>query len=241
MSIHPRTKSNYRREKDPSRGQNLDSDSWMTYVEKILFETVISKYVYFDTMIDFTVKKREQRIGIWNIQYCERESVQHLKSNWKEEFTSEDWSHRLYRRSFKCVNWSILVQSEDHKRIIPPRMMSYAKIPYQSTIHLFRGSSTRSLLYCRSWTRSKKKRKKKVVRRMYTDVHTHTEGRQTFSLQWGSVRFVSTTMPAKQKQLQIQRSRGRWIIKFIDDLSQMQSTEFIAIITNQSLRWKNAL
>ena len=48
------------RRKAPSKGQNLDYDSWMTYVEKILFETIIVKYVYFDTMMDGTVKKREQ-------------------------------------------------------------------------------------------------------------------------------------------------------------------------------------
>ena len=39
----------------------------------------------------------------------------------------EDWSHCLYRRSFKSVNWAILVQSEDCKRISPQRMMYYAK------------------------------------------------------------------------------------------------------------------
>ena len=49
--------------KNLSRGQNLDYDSWMTDVEKIFFETLIFKYVYFGTMIDVTVKKREQRIG----------------------------------------------------------------------------------------------------------------------------------------------------------------------------------
>ena len=41
--IHPRTKSNYRKEKDPSRGQNLDCNSWMTDVEEILFEMLIFK------------------------------------------------------------------------------------------------------------------------------------------------------------------------------------------------------
>ena len=60
MSIHPRTKSNYRKGKNPSRRQNLDCDSWMTYVKKILLKTLIFKNVYFDTMIDVTVKKREQ-------------------------------------------------------------------------------------------------------------------------------------------------------------------------------------
>ena len=33
---------------------------FLTYMEKTLFETLIFKYVYFDTMIDVTVKKREQ-------------------------------------------------------------------------------------------------------------------------------------------------------------------------------------
>ena len=51
------------------------------------------------------------------------------------KFTCKDWSHCLYRRSFKALNWAIFVQSEDHKRIIPPRMMNYAKIPWKSTIH----------------------------------------------------------------------------------------------------------
>ena len=111
----------------------MDYDSWMTHAEKTLFETLIFKYAYFDTMIDVTVKKRE-------------------RNSLEREFTCEDWSHCLYRKSFKFVHCAISVQSENHKRIIPPRMMSYAMIPYKSTIHLFRGSSTISLLYCRSWT-----------------------------------------------------------------------------------------
>ena len=68
--------------------------------------------------------------------------------------------------------------------------------------------------------------KRKELKEGVRDVHTRTEGRQTFSPQWSGVQFVSTTMPAKQKKLQIQRNRGRWIINFIDDLSKMQSTEF---------------
>ena len=56
----------------------------MTYVEKTLFEIVIFKYVYFDTMIDVTVKKRKQRIGRLYFQYWERESVQNPKMNRKE-------------------------------------------------------------------------------------------------------------------------------------------------------------
>ena len=48
------------KEEDPSRGQNLDFDSLMTYVEKTLLENLIFKYVYFDTLVDVTVKMREQ-------------------------------------------------------------------------------------------------------------------------------------------------------------------------------------
>ena len=133
-------------------------------VEKTLLKILIFEYVYFDTMIDVTVKKREQRIGRWYFQYWERESVQNPKINWEENsrveigriaFTAE--------ASFKSVNWAIFVQSEDHKRIIPPRMMNYARTLYKNTIHLHRGSSTRSLLCYRSWTGSKWKERKEVV------------------------------------------------------------------------------
>ena len=56
----------------------------MTHVEKTLFENLIFKYVYFDTMMDVTVKKREQRIGILYFQYWEQGSVQNPKIYWKE-------------------------------------------------------------------------------------------------------------------------------------------------------------
>ena len=39
VSIDPRTKSNYRKEKGPSRGQNLEYNSWMRDVAKTLFES----------------------------------------------------------------------------------------------------------------------------------------------------------------------------------------------------------
>ena len=47
------------------------------------FELLIFECVYFDTMIDVTVKKREQRSGMLYFQYQERESVQNPKINWK--------------------------------------------------------------------------------------------------------------------------------------------------------------
>ena len=154
------------------------------------FETLIFKYVHFDTMIDVTAKKREQRMLYF--QYCERVSVQN--SNWKEN-------------SRVIVNWGIFVQSEDHKRIIPPRMMNYAKIPYKRTIHLPRVSST-----------------------------------------------ISFEESESSNSMTTWTSRGRWIIKFIDDLGNLQSTEFYCPQCRNecwrtksktslctSLRWKNAL
>ena len=58
----------------------------MTHVEKTVFEILIFnfKYVYLDTLVDVTVKKREQRIGMLYFQYWERESVRNPKINWKE-------------------------------------------------------------------------------------------------------------------------------------------------------------
>ena len=109
MSIHPRTKSNYRKKEDPSRGQNLDSDSWMTYVEETLFEILIFKYVYFDTMTDVTLKKREQRIGMLHFQYWERDKWTNSQNELETDSTCDDWSHCLYRRSFTSVSWAIFV------------------------------------------------------------------------------------------------------------------------------------
>ena len=45
---------------------------------------LIFKCVYFDTMIDVTVKKREQRVGMLYFQERKRESVQSPEINWKE-------------------------------------------------------------------------------------------------------------------------------------------------------------
>ena len=56
----------------------------MTDVQKHSFESIILKYVYFDTMLDVTVKKQEQRIGMLYFQYWERWSVQNPKIDWKE-------------------------------------------------------------------------------------------------------------------------------------------------------------
>ena len=61
------TKVQLQNREAPSRGQNLDYDSWMTYVE-MLFEILILKYVCFKDHKG-TTKKREQRIGRLCFQY----------------------------------------------------------------------------------------------------------------------------------------------------------------------------
>ena len=55
---------------DDRRGEDIIRDSHLQ--------------VYFETMIDVTAKKREQRIGILYFQYWERGSVQNPQINWKE-------------------------------------------------------------------------------------------------------------------------------------------------------------
>ena len=131
------------------------------------------------------------------------------------------------------------MQSEECKRI-PQRMMNYAKIPHKSTIHLYRGLSTRSLLYCRSWTGN-----------CTEGVHTRTKGKQTFPIPWevchlsstmGGVQIVSTTMPAKQGESS--NSLATW--------AKCKRTEFTCpqrrnkiwqtkSLSHHVLRWKNAL
>ena len=64
MSIHPRTKVRLHKERDPSKGQNLDCNSWMPDVRNIFFETLIFKDVLFDTLMNVKEKRREQCIGM---------------------------------------------------------------------------------------------------------------------------------------------------------------------------------
>ena len=66
------------------------------------------------------------------------------------------------------------------------------------------GSSTRSMFHCKSWIVTKGKNVKKKIMQSSSP----------------------TTMQTKQKNLQISRSWGRWILKFIEDLNKMQSIEF---------------
>ena len=84
----------------------------------------------------------------------------------------------------------------------------------KNAIHLYRGLSTKSILYCRSWTRSKKKKSESRT----DDVHTRTDGRKTFhhgectnlSPTMDGLQFVSTTMPAMLKKLRKVKHQIQW-------------------------------
>ena len=72
------------------------------------------------------------------------------------------------------------------------------KITHEEVTHcLSCGSSTRSILCCRSWIGGRKKNVKKDIKQFSSP----------------------TAMQTKQKQLQMSRSPGRWMTKFIEDLN----------------------
>ena len=144
--------------KNPSRRQNEDYNSWMTDVQKTFLR---DSHLQGGLLRHHDRRDSEEaRATSWDVilPVLRKEECTKSPNLLEREFTCEDWSHCLYRRSFKSVTSAIFVQSEDHKRIIPPRMMNDAKIPYKSTIHPHRGSSTRSLICYRSWTGSRRRR-----------------------------------------------------------------------------------
>ena len=161
------------------------------------YPRLIFKYVYLNTVIDVTVKKRKQH-------------------KLERKFTS----HCPYRRSFESANWAIFVQSEHDERIIPPKMMKYAKFVTSEHEIITQLQKLDWKLYGRC---------------------THSYRRKTniFSIPWWvfnisstmrwCVQFVSITMPAKQKQSQIQRSRGRWIIDSLTTWTKCRKTECICL------------
>ena len=70
------------------------------------------------------------------------------------------------------------MQSEDHKRIIPPRMMNYAKVPSR-VLFIHSVDRTRDhYSFTEAGLVAERTERKEGVR----IVHTRTEGRQTFPL-----------------------------------------------------------
>ena len=145
------------------------------------------------------------------------------------------------------------MQSEDYKRI-PQRMMNYAKITYTSTVHLYRGSSTRSLLYCRGWTGN-----------CTEGVHTRTKERRTFPQPWSvfnlSSAIGSGTNCLDNNASEAERSNYRYKVieegESSNSLTTWEKCKILNLLVHNtetkfwqtqsgpslctSLRWKNAL
>ena len=162
---------------------------WRTS-RKHSFEILLFKYVYSDTMIDVTVKQWEQRVVMLYFQYWKRRSVQNPKIIGK-----------------RIHVWGLVALPLPQKlQICKFGVFRAIRRPYADWITQ-RFLTRVQFIYPVDWARdhysiteaglgSKRKERKEDV----GDVHTRTEGRQTFPLQWlWSVQFVSTTMPAKQK------------------------------------------
>ena len=129
--------------------------------------------------------------------------------------------------------------------------MNYAKIPYKSTTHQPRGSSTRSLLYCSCWTGTKWKERKEVVRRVYTlvqkeDKHFLHKGGCAicFDNNASEAEWITDTKKSRKVNHQI-HWRPEQNAKYWINLSATQklilADKVQAIIMYQSPRWKNAL
>ena len=112
------------------------------------------------------------------------------------------------------------MQSEDHKRIIPPRMMNYAKNPYKSAIHLYRGLSTRSLLVVEAGL--------EIVRKVDALVQ---KGRPTFPVQWRVYNLF---------RQQCQRSRSDYRYKEVEEGESSNSLATSAKCKGLNLPVRNA-
>ena len=243
-----RTKSNYRKEKDLSRGRNLDYDSWMTHVEKTLFEILIVIYVYFRHLFFVTVKKREQRIGMLYFQYWERRVYKIPKLIGKRihvwGLVALPVPQKLQIGRYSC-NPKTMSGS-------PPRMMNDAKIPYKSTIRSppWIEHEINTPLQKQEWEQKRNNAKS------CTEVYTLVQKEDKHFLYNGRVYNLF--------RQQCKRSRSNYRYKEIEEGESSKSlskdakckvlnllvrnaeTNFgrqkvQAIITYQSLRWKNAL
>ena len=152
ISAHPRTKSNNR--KDERLRKNR---IWIMITGWHTWKRHYSKRLRQHDK--GTAKKREQRNGRENSRLV----ALHLPQKLQICELDDTRAIRTPQADYSTKN------DEPHKNF------------YTSTIHLYRGWSTMSLLYCTSWTRSKKKRSEWSCT---GDVHTRTKGRQTFPPPW---------------------------------------------------------
>ena len=144
-----------------------------------------------------------------------------------KRITCEDRSHCFYRRSFKSVNLAIFVQSENHERIIPSKMVNYAKSPYKSVDRARdHYSNTEAGLG------AKRKERQEVVRYNLSRQqcqHSRSNYRYKEIEEGESSNSVTTSAKCKVLNLLVATQK-----RILADRVQ-------AIITYQSLRWMNAL
>ena len=137
MSVHPRTKSNYRKE----------DRTWTMIPGWHTWRRHFSKRSFSSTSASTSWKKAQWRserkvLGGYTTSIEDKGVYKITSLTGKRIHVWGLGLHCLYCGSFKSVNWAIFVQSEVHKRIIPPRMMNYAKIHYKSKIHEEDGKCT---------------------------------------------------------------------------------------------------
>ena len=211
LSMHPRMKSIYVRKSfertefglqflDDRRAENTP---WI----------LSSSRMYGSTPWRTWEKKRAQRIGRCHTSSFEKK----VPKRTGEEFTQKDWLHCLHSGNNHSIETDELcdgsVQRGDtlwfstkgtHYDSLQKECHT-KKITHEEVTHcLSCGSSTRSILCCRSWIGGRKKNVKKDIKHFSSP----------------------TAMQTMQKQLQMSRSPGRWMTKFIEDLNKMQSIAF---------------
>ena len=174
MSIHPRTMSHYINRKILREDRIWATIHGCQTCRKHSFETLIFKYVYLDTMMNRKEKNWEQPIGMFYFQYWEQNSKINWKENSRMRIGSSNFAAEASKQGLKSVKDRELnnvraIRRHSGEMIISLMLMNYVKIPCKSTIHLSRGSSTKSKLCCRRWIGGRRK--------------DHEERRQTFSSQ----------------------------------------------------------
>ena len=168
MSIHLRTKSSYTKQEIPKEDRILTTIPKCQKCKRDSFETCISKCV--TNIVRHHDQDERETDGAmhWNVILPVMKG--RFRNQTEKEFTNEDRLHCLYLGSIKTrfeickdengkLRYIRAIQGHSGGMIISPRLMNYVMIPYRwKTIHLPRGSSTRPILYCRSWISGRRKR-----------------------------------------------------------------------------------
>ena len=186
-SVHPRTKSNCRKEKRLPKDRIWTMipgwHTWSRYYRDPHLQECLLRHHDRRHSEEARAKLIGKRIHVWGLVALPL--PQNLQICWLGDI-------RAIRRP--QADYSA---KDDELR----------KIPYKSTIHLHRGLSTRSLLYCRSWTGN-----------CTEAVHTRAEGRQTFPVPWEAYNLSSSMGGVYNLfRQQCQRSRSIYRYKEIEE------------------------